>query len=465
MKRNILYQWSYQILTLIIPFVTVPYISRLLGAGGIGIYSYHYSIVNYFMLFAMLGINTYGNRSIAKARDNKTWINSTFSEILCVQIISSSIMTILYIVYICMYSTNKNIAAIQLIYMIGCMCDINWFYFGIEAFKVTVMRNFVVKIVTVISIFTFVRSCSDIYTYTVIMAIGTVISQSIMWMQLPKYAQLVKVQIGVAIKKHAVGILILFIPTIATSVYKIMDKLMLGNMVGMLEVGYYENSEKIITIINSFILSVGTVMLPQISNMVVSGKRKEIKRYTDSTMEICIMISVALAFGLVAISDEFVILFLGSGFEKCVRLIKILAVTLVFTACSNVIRTQYLIPYDKDRELSLSLILGAVINIIINLILIPKYYAVGAAIGTMAAEIIVCVVQFYYMSKQYKVFHYIKNLIFYMVKGTIMYCILIFVPYTYNRLVTMGLKIIIGIMVYGALTFGVYRIKKVTDTF
>lgn len=458
MKKNILYQWSYQILTLLTPFITVPYVSRLLGAEGIGTYSYHYSIANYFMLFAMLGINTYGNRSIAKVRGNKTQLNETFSEILCLQAVCSLIMTLLYLAYIFVGSTNKVISMIQIIYILGCACDINWFYFGLEEFKVTVMRNFIVKIITVIFIFVFIRSSADIYTYTIIMAVGTVISQSIMWVQFSEYAKLVKIHIMSAVKSHVRGILILFIPTIAASVYKIMDKLMLGNMSGMLQVGYYENSEKIINLINSFILSVGTVMLPRISNMAASGQRKQVEKYMDATMEACLMASTAMAFGLMAVSDNFVILFFGQEFEECAGIMKLLAFTLIFSACSNVIRTQYLIPYDRDKELSVSLILGAFVNIISNLFLIPRYAAAGAAIGTIAAEFTVCMVQFYFMAQQYAVLRYFKSIASYMVKGIIMFLLLLFVPFVHDRFLTILLQVIIGMGIYGGLSW--YIIKK-----
>lgn len=182
LKKNLIYQTVYQILTIVLPLITAPYVSRVLGPGNIGIYSYTYSIAYYFVLFAMLGINNYGNRIIAQVRDDRDLLNKTFSNLFAVHAIVSSIMIILYILYCFIFIKEYKIyMIIQGIYIISALFDINWFYFGIEKFKLTVTRNTIIKIVTVICTFIFVKSENDLWIYILILALGSFISQSIVW--------------------------------------------------------------------------------------------------------------------------------------------------------------------------------------------------------------------------------------------------------------------------------------------
>ena len=153
-KKNLVYNILYQVLILIIPLITTPYISRVIGPEGIGIHSYTYSIVNYFVLFAMLGINNHGNRSIAMVKDNKEELSKTFVSIYSLQIIMSILMIIIYsIVFIFIENKYRAFFAIQFIYIIATLLDINWFFFGMEEFKLTVIRNSVVKVLSMLSIF------------------------------------------------------------------------------------------------------------------------------------------------------------------------------------------------------------------------------------------------------------------------------------------------------------------------
>ena len=193
-KKNFTYNIVYQILILIIPLITAPYISRVIGAEGQGIYSYTYSIAQYFVLFAMLGLNNYGNRTIAKIRDDKEKLSKEFWSIYGLQIITTTIMLILYITYIIFWdSSYKLYNTIQLVYVFSAMFDINWFFFGMEKFKLTVIRNTIIKILSACSIFMFVKSKNDLVLYMLIMVGASLISQLSLWTFLRKYIFFVKV--------------------------------------------------------------------------------------------------------------------------------------------------------------------------------------------------------------------------------------------------------------------------------
>ena len=336
-KKNFIYNLSYQILIMILPIITTPYISRIIGAEGIGIQSYTYSIANYFVLFAMLGVNNHGNRSIAMVRNNQKKLNKTFTSIYLIQATMSVIMIILYIIYIIFFTKSyKIIFAIQLIYIIGALFDINWFFFGMEQFKITVIRNTIIKLISVMSIFIFVRNERNLYLYSFILALGTLISQLILWNFLIKYARFTKVSFD-EVKEHIIPMLTLFIPAISVSIYKIMDKIMLGAMSTVIEVGFFTNSERIISIPLGIITALGTVMLPKMSNLLSNGKNNEAKKYVNLSLKFSMFISIGAIFGLIGVGRNIVPAFLGKGFDRCVDIVSLLSVTLLFMAWANVI--------------------------------------------------------------------------------------------------------------------------------
>ena len=387
-KKNFIYNLSYQILIMILPLITTPYISRVIGPEGIGIQSYTYSVANYFVLFAMLGVNNHGNRSIAMVRNDKEKLKRTFVSIYSVQFIMSAIMILLYSAYIIFIAKeNKIICIIQAIYIISALLDINWFFFGMEQFKLTL------------------------------------ISQFILWKYLSKYISFIKVS-KEEILSQVKPILILFIPVIAVSIYKIMDKIMLGSMSSMTQVGFFENSEKIMNIPLGVITALGTVMLPKMSNLYATGNEKEGNKYIGLSLEFVMFISFGAMFGLIGVSPILIPIFLGDKFIDCVNIVSIMSITIVFLAWANVVRTQYLIPKKKDKIYIISTIIGAVINLVINILLIKKYNAIGATIGTVFAEASVCIYQSIMVRKELNMSLYLKKVLFYILSGTIM-CVLI----------------------------------------
>lgn len=456
-KKNFIYNIAYQILIMILPLITTPYISRVLGTDGIGVYSYTYSIVYYFILFAMLGINNYGNRQIAKVRDDKQRLAKTFTGIYAMQIITSLIMILLYIIYLKIFVyTNKEIATIQIIYLIATMFDINWFFFGLEKFKLTVTRNIFIKLITVICIFLFVKQKGDVYLYTIIMSAGTLVSQLLLWPFVKKYTKLVKIEIKDIIK-HLKPCAILFIPTIAVSLYKTMDKIMLGNMTDMHQVGLYENSEKTTNIITAVITALGTVMLPRMSNLVATGEKEKEKEYIKKSMEFTFFSSSAMAFGLMAIAPTFAPLFFGNEFNGVDNIIKYLSITTIFISVANVIRTQYIIPHEKDKIYIYSVSLGAIINIIINAIMIPKYQAIGAAIGTIFAEFSVMLYQIFCVRKEIDIVDYLKKGFSYIIAGVVMYVLVSSLYYIIkNSIVRLLVQFLVGAGVYLGISIYIY---------
>ena len=442
-------------MALIIPLLTTPYISRIMGAERIGIYSYAYSIATYFGLFILLGLNNYGNRTIASVRDDKDKLSKTFCSIYAMQLIMALIVIVIYIIYVLFLASDQLMAWIQLIYLISVALDINWFFFGLEQFKLTVTRNTIIKILNLIFIFILVKSKNDLYIYGLIMVCGPLLSQFILWIFIKKYVILKKVSLS-DIGQHIKPNLTLFVPVIAISLYTIMDRVMLGMMSSMTEVGYYENSNKLTQIPVMAISSLGTVMLPRISNMISNGKKEESIKYIQKSLIVSVLLSTSMSFGLCAVSNEFVPIFYGSGFNKCKDVISILVLSSIFISWANVIRTQYLIPNKKDKIYIISVFLGAIVNVVINFVLIPKLMSIGAAIGTICAEFSVCAYQTYKVRNDLDIKLYIKQSAPLLLVSIVMCFIVLCVPFIKSTFITLVLEVLVGIVLYLCLLFIFY---------
>lgn len=448
-KKNFIYNIIYQILILIIPLITAPYLARVVGAAGVGTYSYTYSIVYYFMLLTMLGVNNYGNRTIAKVRDNKEKISKSFWSIYLLQLFIGILMLLLYFLYLMLFDVKyKSIVVIQSLYIISAILDINWLFFGLEEFKKTITRNTIVKVCNVILIYLFVKTQNDLCKYTLIMSGMTCIGQLVLWGFARKKVLFVKVELKDIIR-HVKPNLVLFIPVVAVSLYKMMDKIMLGSITTVTEVGFYENAEKIINIPLTLITALGTVMLPRISNIIAKGEKNKVKEYINSSINFVMFMSFAMCFGLIAIGYNFAPIFFGKEFQKTGILIIMLATTLPFISFANVLRTQYLIPNEKDKVYIMSVSLGAISNLIMNFIFIPRLGSIGACIGTIVAEASVMVYQTISVRNELAIKNYLKEIVPYFIKALIM--LLLVYPLNFVEMNSAGrlfLQVFIGGSVY-----------------
>lgn len=459
-KRNLLYNSIYQVLTVILPVITIPYISRVLGPEKLGEYSYSYAIAYYFVLFAVLGLQNYGNRTIARIRQDSKTLSYTFSGIYYMQLITSSCLTLLYVLF-AVFLSNNVMTWICLLYVLSAVFDINWFFYGLEQFKIPVIRNTLVKLLATLSIFVVVKSQNDIFLYALIMTGSIFLSQLLLWPFLGKNANFVKVK-KTDILQHVKPNCILFIPILAVSLYKVMDKIMLGLMTTKTEVGLYTSAEQVIQIPMALITGMGMVMLPKMSYLFANNSIAESKSYFKKSIMLAMFCASSMCFGLMGIARYFVPVFYGDEYSKCIILFQILLPSCVFLAFANVIRTQFLIPKQMDGIFIKSVSLGAVINLICNWLLIPLYQSIGAAIGTLVAEIVVCVYQIIKIKNQIEIMQYLKESFLFVVPAIIMYCILMLINFNLNNLLSMLLLVVIGAAVYFTLLdiFGIICYRR-----
>ena len=459
--KNFIYQSGYQLLISILPFITSPYIARVLGAEKIGIFSYSYSVIKYFILIANLGISSYGNRTIARVRESEEELNKTFSSLLILHSALSIISLLAYGIYIYLFVEEyRLICLIQAFYLVGTLLNISWFYFGLEKFKLTVTRDSVIKIITVVAIFIFVKSEGDLWKYTLIMALGTCISQSIMWVFLKKYVSIVLVSLK-DILAHIRPLLILFGATLALTVLNYTDQIMLGKMSSMNDLGFYSNAYKMIEFPVGFITALGTVMLPKISSLIGKNNSNLVKMYIQNSMRFSLLMSSALVFGVAGISKEFSVIFWGNEFEICGLLMQVLSISIIFISWNNIIRTQYLIPNEMDKIYLRAVGMGAISNVIVNFICIPKLGAIGACIGTIIGYIVICFCQTFPVRQKLPIYKYVRESSVYYLAGFIMYIVIRLIGnYLGISAFTIVCQVGVGIIIFVSITL---IIAKITD--
>ena len=453
--KNYIYNLSYQILVMVIPLLLLPYLSRTIGVDGTGVYSYTYTVAQYFVLFGMLGIKNYGIRTIAKVQDNRAQKSRLFCSLYTMQIITSCFAIVAYLIY-SLFITNENYKIyfyIQLIYVVSAILDISWYFSGIEDFKKILIRNIITKILTIILIFALVKSEKDIWIYTFIMALSYFVGNMILWINIKKQIDF-NIPNKSDVISHFLPNLKLFIAVIAVSIYTMMDKIMIEALGSVTELGFYEYAQKINYVQVLIVSAFGTVMLPRMSNI---AERNEHSKFIDNinkSLKFIMFLSFAFSFGIIGLSETFVPLYLGKNLLHSAVLLRILSISTLFVSWGNVIRTQYLIPKEKDNVYIISVILGALVNLIINLLLIPKFQAIGACIATVIAEATVMMYQAIKINNEINLLDNIRNVSSFLIKAIIM--LVIIMPLKnleMDKFVILFMQITIGGLVYLILNY------------
>ena len=447
--KNYIYHVAYEILAIIIPLITTPHLSRVLGAEKIGIYSYTVSIVTYFILFGSLGVAMYGKREIAFAQEDVEKRSKTFFEIFLMRLAALMLSMVLFYLVFCTHGEYRAYYVILLFEIIANVVDISWYFQGLEEFRKTVIRNTLVKVVSLACIFIFVRTQDDLWKYFLIYVLSTLLGNLSLWVYLPKYIKKQKVK-NLNIKKHIKPTIMLFIPQIATQIYTVLDKTMIGTIVSdKSEVGYYEQAQKIIKLSLTLATSFGTVMMPRVAATFAEGNKEQIKKYTKTSFSFILALAFPLMLGVCSIANKFVPLFYGDGFEKVSILICVISPILVFIGISNVVGTQYLLPTKQQNKFTISVVTGAVANFILNLILIESYKSIGASIATVIAELAVTTTQLILVRDQIKFKDVIKIGYKYFIAAIIMFgCSMVVSMLINNNLLSIIVQIIVATITY-----------------
>ena len=452
--ENYLYNLAYQLLAIIAPLVTTPYVSRVLGVANIGIYEYTVTITNFFILFGSLGLNLYGQREIAYHQDNSEYRSKIFWELFTLRAIMILISIILFLISVVLFSKYSIYYMILLINILSSIFDSSWLFQGMENFKVTVTRNFISKLLGILLVFVLVRSESDLWLYFMCLSFPLLLGNMSMWVRVSKLVGRPVISVSNSLR-HIRLTLEMFIPQIAISIYTLLDKSMLGLMTdNIAEVGYYGQAEKIIKLTLTIVTAMGIVMLPRIASHFANNDTKEIKYHINRSLKLVYFLAFPMIFGLIGISSGFVPWFFGDGYAKVVPLMIIISPIILLIGLSNVIGVQYLLPTKHQKEFARSVIYGSVVNFFLNLVLIMKFQAYGTSIATVCGELVVTVTQFYFVRHDISFLENFKSGIRYLFSAIVMFVVVVLLGKVLKlSFISTMIQIVVGGSIYIGILF------------
>lgn len=420
--KNYFYTVGYNILILLTPLLTVPYISRVLGPTGVGINASTNSVITYFLLFGTVGITIYGNREIAFIRDNYKERSQTFWEIEFLQIITITLAYLAFLLFLLFEHQFKLYFFYQSFYIIAGAFDISWYFMGLEDFKKTVLRNTLVKLISLLAIFTLVKNHNDTGIYILILSVSQLLGNLTLWPYLRKSVDRPKWR-SLHLFRHLRPSVALFIPQIATTVYLALNKTMLWQLDSVTASGFYDYSDKLVKLILALVTATGTVMLPHIANLYMKSQIEKVKEYLYASFDFVLSISIPMAFGVAGIATSLAPWFFGPQFASVNVLLMIEAPVIVLIGISNVLGQQFLLPTKRTKDYTLSVTIGAVVNILCNIPLIIFWGVQGAMFATLFSELCVTAYQMYVTRNDLSIQRLMNSFLKYLFAGLAMFIV------------------------------------------
>ena len=437
-----------QLIILIIPFITTPYLTRKLGADALGLSTYVLSLATLFYSIGTLGTNIYSRREIAYTVAKKKNIKKSFHELFLVRLILTVLTVGVYLVFM-LYQDNKVIYVIFILTLLGNMLDVSWLFIGMEDMKKLVLRNCIIRIISMISVFVFIKNPSDLYLYSLIKASGDFLAFIIM---LPYVAKVLKPysKEKLEIKKHLIPIVKLFLPQAASIIYVQCDKIMLGNLTSEISsVTIYEKAEALIKLPVTFVNALSAVTLPRVANMYAGDQTSNLYPLMKKISNLTLLFIIPILIGIGLVADVFVPLYLGEEYQFASVTMIALIPAVIAISLSSITGIQFLMPLNETKTLTISYSTAAIINIILNFLLIKPYGIIGAAIATDIAEILVFVIQYIYICKKYKSFNLTDNLLKRIIALSLMIFGVILIKYFFDKSILSGLfQILVGALLF-----------------
>lgn len=383
---NIFYNILNQIVSFIVPLILSPYVARVLSAELIGDYSYALANSSYFVLIEALGFSLYGMLKVSANRADKKYISTLFKEIMIAKFFLMVTCIIVYTIsFVWISSDNKILCAIMIMNIISTGIDSTWFLMGMEDFKTTALRNIAVRLVNIVLIIILVKSEKDFLIYAIIMQLSNVISYIVVFPTVKKYIISSKVSFK-NILKHTIKSLIYFVPGIVNTIFTSADKTVLGAFANSYEVGVYEQASKICSLCGSVINSISNVVMPRVTYLNHNASNEKSKKFMFKTLHYASVVAIVVTVGIICISDEFVPLFFGLGYEKSAVLLKILAFNVLMSILANYIGQQCLISNDKQNQYNIAISVGAILNVILNLFMVERLQSVGVSVASVVSS-------------------------------------------------------------------------------
>lgn len=400
-KRNFLYNILLNISSVIFPLITAPYVSRVLEPDGVGLNNFASTYAGYFALVAVLGIPTYGVREVAKNKLDKSALTELVSQLMSIAVLTTLCVSIVYILTLLLIgqlSENFIIFLLAGFVMYLSPFKINWYYQGIEEFGFITFRSLVIKTLSIIAMFIFVREKDDLIIYIILGVLGGVAGD--IWNYTKMYKAGIKPHFTLkGLKQHISPLFILFASSIAVSIYTVLDTIMLGFIADYKEVGFYSSAMHMSKVLLSAITSLSIVAVPRVSSYVKNKEYEKINDLMNKSFSVVSFLAFPAAIGMACLSPFFVPLFFGERFLGAVFPLMILSMLIIAIGLNNLTGVQVLIGMGLDKLFLYSVLTGTISNFVLNMVLIPLYGAVGASISSIFAETLILGVTSFYVYK------------------------------------------------------------------
>ena len=421
---NLVYQFLYQVITVVCPLFLAPYLTRILQSTALGVYTYVNSIAYYFVIIANLGIQRYGQRLISQKKHDSTLLRKAFWSLYTLHACVSMVVIISYILFVhIVVKDNVAVFYFHLLYLLSVFFDITWLFYGLENFRIVVVFNSLIKVLEFILVFLLVKTVDDLIEYTIIINGGLLLSSIVLLPFAVKNVQPIRISIYDCMQ-HIKPMLVFTVSVVAVSLYTVFDKTLLGLMSSMDNVAFYDYSRRIMTVPISLTSVIGTVLFPRACRLVADGDTATQKWYFNLSALCVSAICVGSLFGILAVSDLFVVVYYGESFLPCGRILVSLSPIIYIVSMGDLIRTQFLIPNGMDSVFVKCLIYNAVINVCVSLLLIPFLDVYGAVIGTGCAELFGLIYQSYKCKQLFNYKVVLKDLLVFGIIGLCMTIIL-----------------------------------------
>lgn len=390
-QRNVFSNVALSVSQVLFPLLVFPYVSRIIGPGGIGSVAFVDGITQWCVLVAALGIPIYGVREIARVKEDSQARSKVFSELLTLHVISAFVLTLLFIIA---FNRIDSLESFRSLFWVGAgvlfanACMVEWLFQGMGAFPYITLRTVAVRATVVILVFAVVKESSDVFVYYAITLFGVIVNVSLNVWYARKFVRYIWQ--GINLKRHLKPMLVIFFITVATGVYTLLDTTLLGLLTDEEQVGYYGAAVRLTKLVVTIQVAISVALVPALSFAYGQGREGEFFQLLRKSFNLMVFVGVPAAIGLIIIAPSVITLFAGPEFHPSVVAMRILAPTILFVGLSNVFGMQLLNPTNNEKLFLWAALAGMVVSVVANLILIPSYYFAGAAIASFATEFVVC---------------------------------------------------------------------------
>lgn len=405
---NMIYNGIYQLLILLLPIITVPYVSSRLGKTALGVNAYVNAVPVFLSVIILFGMNQYGARTIAQAHRKN--LGEKFAQLWLIQLIVGIITILAFIVIVLLALDHKGYFLLEIPFLIGYVLDVSWFFIGLGEIKRVVTRNTIIKLLILASIFIFVHKPSDLWIYLLINSV-TYLANVIFWFDLHRYFNVRQAFKHPSWnKKYFWGALNVTLPSIAVQFYVSFDQNIVGKLAGYVQLAYYQQSQMICRAMLTMIGSVSTVLMPKMAEMLTfRNGDKRVNHMMGTVLDYTLMIGMFFTAAFMVNAKKFVVWFWTKDFAPMAPVLFISAIIIVVVSYGSVYANQYTLSKGFFKRYSFPFYVGAVVSVSLNFLIVPKYKAIGGAVTIVITELLVCFLRIWVVRKELPIWHYFAN--------------------------------------------------------